>query len=173
MSKIKDTAIPVDYIRECFALTESGDVVWIDRPDSHFKKKSSMVTYRLHMVGKSVKSKCGKGYVSAMLRYNGQVYRVGCHRIIWVLTHGKWPDGVIDHINRVRDDNRIENLRDVSVGENARNNGNSRGTGLFGSYPRRGKFIAQVMVNKKARYLGSFNTPQEAHQRAVEFRNGE
>lgn len=33
------------------------------------------------------------------------------HRIVWLLNTGDWPSGEIDHINRVRDDNRFENLR--------------------------------------------------------------
>lgn len=33
------------------------------------------------------------------------------HRIVWLLNYGEFPDGEIDHINRIRDDNRIENLR--------------------------------------------------------------
>lgn len=43
------------------------------------------------------------------------------HRIIWKLETGKDPDGVIDHINGVTSDNRVENLMDVSHAENMRN----------------------------------------------------
>jgi hypothetical protein len=46
---------------------------------------------------------------------------VKAHRAAWAVTHGKWPEGVVDHINRDRADNRIANLRDVSGLENARN----------------------------------------------------
>lgn len=57
-----------------------------------------------------------KGY----LKFGGRV----AHRIAWAIHHGEDledSDIVIDHINRVRDDNRIENLRAVSVWENNRN----------------------------------------------------
>lgn len=43
------------------------------------------------------------------------------HRVAWIITYGKWPDGQIDHINRIRHDNRICNLRDVPQHINARN----------------------------------------------------
>jgi hypothetical protein len=33
------------------------------------------------------------------------------HRLAWLYIHGVWPEPEIDHINRIRDDNRIENLR--------------------------------------------------------------
>ena len=35
------------------------------------------------------------------------------HRLAWLYVHGDWPNSQIDHINGVRTDNRIENLRDV------------------------------------------------------------
>ena len=43
------------------------------------------------------------------------------HRLIWLLVHGEWPNGIIDHIKRVVDDNRIENLRVVTKRGNALN----------------------------------------------------
>lgn len=43
------------------------------------------------------------------------------HRIIWVLTTGDWPKQEIDHINRIRDDNRLCNLREVTRLENSLN----------------------------------------------------
>lgn len=43
------------------------------------------------------------------------------HRLAWLYVYGKWPDNFIDHINGKTDDNRIENLRDVSQKENMKN----------------------------------------------------
>lgn len=43
------------------------------------------------------------------------------HRLVWKAVTGQDPIGVIDHINGVRDDNRFENLRDVTPEENAFN----------------------------------------------------
>lgn len=43
------------------------------------------------------------------------------HRLAWLYVYGKWPDNVIDHVNGKTDDNRIENLRDVSQKENLKN----------------------------------------------------
>lgn len=61
------------------------------------------------------------GYVQVQI--NKVLYKA--HRLAWFLYHGAWPDGEIDHINRVRDDNRIENLRVVDRMDNAANNGAS------------------------------------------------
>ena len=54
------------------------------------------------------------------LTVNGK--KTSCHRIIWEMHHGAIPRGMeVDHINRVRDDNRIENLRLVTRSQNALN----------------------------------------------------
>ena len=45
------------------------------------------------------------------------------HRIVWFMAYGAWPEDQIDHINRVKDDNRLENLRDVTCSENLFNRG--------------------------------------------------
>lgn len=75
------------------------------------------------------------GYVNIMI--DGNQYRA--HRLAWLYTYGDYPDGeqpFIDHINGKKGDNRIDNLRVSSGGENQRNQGkHSRNTsGVTGIY---------------------------------------
>lgn len=75
-----------------------------------------------------------------------------------------WPVTHIDHINRVRDDNRIENLREATPELNAANRPN-RHVGPVGVYPSRkkkGGFVAQINVSRRVIHLGTFATEDEA-----------
>jgi len=74
---------------------------------------------RMHRqgIGKRVGSPTRSGYVQ--VGFNGRA--VLAHRIIWLMQTGKWPDLQIDHINGIRNDNRLANLRVVSNAQNQYN----------------------------------------------------
>jgi len=56
---------------------------------------------------------------------DGKIYMAA--RLAWLYVHGEWPKNEIDHINRVRDDNRMVNLRDVTSTENSNNRSDNNG----------------------------------------------
>lgn len=64
-----------------------------------------------------------KGYITvhmATLKNSWLFFKK--HRVIWYYFNGEIPEGMeIDHINTIRDDNRLENLRLVSKKENMNN----------------------------------------------------
>lgn len=69
-----------------------------------------------------------KGYRVATLHLNGDRKQVKLHRVIWIAKNGIPPLGkVIDHINRKKDDNRIENLRLADPVLNSKNRRSYRG----------------------------------------------
>lgn len=92
------------------------------------------------------------------------------HRLAWLHVHGEWPEGDIDHINRDRSDNRLENLRAVNRSENLHNSPNRKKSGVKGvslvspSWQKRTKNIwrASIMINYKRYYLGAYATFEEA-----------
>lgn len=94
--------------------------------------------------------------------------RYYCHRLSWALFYGEWPKGFIDHINGDRQDNRIENLRDVNNAINMQNRkraqSNNKSSGLLGVSKEKKWFYARICVNSKQRIIGRFNTAMEAHE---------
>lgn len=104
----------------------------------------------------------GKGYVVVSL--NGRQFRAS--RVAWLLHHGRWPVGVIDHINHDVADNRISNLRDVSIAENTQNQMRAQKrsrSGLLGVFPADTRWGAKLFVGGRAVRLGQFATAEEAH----------
>ena len=88
------------------------------------------------------------------------------YRIIWLMTHGEWPSGEVDHINGDPADNRLTNLRAVPRNINRQNERRARKdskTGILGVSPSRGKFAAYIEVDGINKGLGRFATPEQAH----------
>ena len=93
------------------------------------------------------------------------------HRLAWLLHYGEWPTGQIDHINGVRHDNRIENLRLASAELNAQNKRNplsGNKSGWLGVTYYAGAYRASLMHRRKQHCIGMFKTPEEAHAAYVD-----
>lgn len=90
------------------------------------------------------------------------------HRVIWAMHHGVWPTDDVDHINGIRSDNRICNLRAATRAENSRNKVQKSGTasGLKGVVWNKNarKWMALIAVGGKRHYLGYYDNPSAAHQ---------
>ena len=105
-----------------------------------------------------------QGYVYIFLR---KAERYMAHRVAWKWMTGNDPCEEIDHINGVRDDNRISNLREVTRRQNNANTPVRNSTGYKGvRYEprlRSGKnWTAKTTFNRKAYYIGAFETAEEA-----------
>ena len=100
---------------------------------------------------------------------DGRRYRA--HRLIWFYAHGEWPKNDIDHINGKRDDNRLENLRDVTTAENIQNQvaAHKRNrSGRLGVTERAYGFEARICTNGVSKKLGLFKTLEEAEAAYLE-----
>jgi len=120
-------------------------------------------------VTKSAKAVAGQkaGSVNQHGHVNLQIDKkmYAAHQIVFLLHHGYIPKE-IDHINRVKTDNRIENLRPCTSTQNKGNVGllRTNKTGIRGVSinGKTGKYHAQIKINGKQTYLGRFDTAEEA-----------
>lgn len=100
------------------------------------------------------------------------------HRVIWALYYGEWPTEHIDHINGVKIDNRIENLRVVTKTENSKNRKRDKRnkTGVAGVlyYSDKVKWLVRIGGNKNMTHLGYFTDFFEAvcARKSAELRYG-
>jgi hypothetical protein len=106
------------------------------------------------------------GYGRIYIR--GQSYY--SHRVVWLIVKGSWPPNEleIDHADGNPGNNSFANLRLASSSENGANQRLSKANklGLKGvSWSKTSKaFVAQLKVNKKLVYRGTFDCPKEAHR---------
>ena len=121
-----------------------------------------------YLYWKKSKAKAKQGNIAGWLEKNGYMacgidnvrYRV--HRLIFAYHHG-WCPEFIDHINGIKTDNRIENLRPATAAQNNANKKMSKNkTGFKGVFAERGKFKSLIKVNNKTKHLGYFDTAEKA-----------
>jgi hypothetical protein len=97
--------------------------------------------------------------------------RYFAHRLAWFYIHGTWPKKLIDHINTIRSDNRIVNLREATKSENGQNRKKSNSNNpnnLLGVSRHYKKYAAKITINRNLIHLGTFDTPELAHQAYLE-----
>ena len=102
------------------------------------------------------------GYLAVSINYKKHLL----HRLAWLYVYGEWPKEQLDHINRIRTDNRICNLREATHTQNARNmsKASNNTSGHPGVHWRsdRSKWWALIESDGQKHYLGCYNTIEEA-----------
>lgn len=104
------------------------------------------------------------GYIQ--IGFDGRQFQA--HQLAWLVKTGRWPseEMEIDHRNTVRDDNRWDNLRELTRRGNTENKRaalRNNIVGLLGVSPSLSKFQARIKVAGHMKYLGTFDTPELAH----------
>ena len=110
------------------------------------------------------------GYIKVRIRGIG--YQA--HRLIWIIVYGYNPENAIDHINKDKKDNRLSNLREVTLSCNSRNSSLAMDnkSGVKGICYSRGRktWVVYIFYDNKLRALGYFKDFTEAvcHRYAAE-----
>ena len=98
------------------------------------------------------------------IRINRKNYRA--HRLAWLYVYGEFPNADLDHINCVKSDNRIGNLRECSRAQNGFNVGlridNKSGFKRVHFYKASGKWQVGITINGKKKHIGYFATAELA-----------
>lgn len=133
--------------------SETGIFYWKNNKKGHVKK------------GDLAGSNHVKGYIT--IRIGGKDYLA--HRLALIISGVEIPiDRQIDHINGNKKDNRLSNLRLASYNQNNQNVGirrdNLSGFKGVGFESKRNKWRARIRSNNKIKWLGYFDTPEEAHE---------
>jgi len=108
------------------------------------------------------------GYVKICL--DGRQYYA--HRLAWLYVHGTWPE-IVDHMDMCRTNNRLANLREVNKALNMQNQRKAlrrNKCGLLGVSPAKapGSWRASIVLARRQIHLGTYGTPEQAHEAYVE-----
>ena len=130
---------------------DTGIFNWLVRPTNSVK------------IGGIAGTLNNQGYIRT--RIKGRDYQA--HRLAWLYMHKTLPINEIDHINGIRDDNRLINLREATKTQCLRNQKirSDNTSGLKGvSWDKdKEKWVARIQVSGKPKYLGPFTDKHEAH----------
>lgn len=123
-----------------------------------------------------ISKKCRAGEVVGSINKNGYLRltfngkRFPLHRMAWLYVYGSIPNGMVDHINGIKTDNRISNLRIANKSQNAQNMRKARADnkcGYLGVFRNQNSaknpWYAQIQIDGKSRHIGCYPTPEAAH----------
>jgi HNH endonuclease/AP2 domain len=155
-----------EFLRQRYSYDpDTGILIRLPRPQSEFPDFATWRSFMIRLANKPVTKK-SRGYVTISVAIEGKSHYCMAHRAIWAMVTGAWPETDIDHKNRVRDDNRWENLRAASDVDNAHNKSicyrNKSGFKGVHWLPENKKWRAQIRLNGKVSHLGCFEELEEA-----------
>lgn len=138
----------IEQLRENFSYDpNSGELTRIKKIKGKFK------------VGDLVGTENQKGYLTVYVLQE----KILVHRIAWAIYYGVWPEISIDHKNRNKKDNSINNLRLATDSQNSANRSSTSKYGYRGvQMLKHGRYQASIAIKGKTIYLGSFDSKIEA-----------
>lgn len=149
---------------------ETGVITWKAREVTGRLSK----TWNTMHAGKTCGSISKDGYTTTCVTYNSKLLSVFVHKLLWFIAYNKLPACQIDHINQVRTDNRISNLREVTSAENNQNRrmASHNASGVVGVYWNKEdrRWVAKVTFNGEVFRLGGYKDIDDAEIAVKTFR---
>ncbi len=147
----------IDLRKFLFYEPSTGIFIW--RTKSNQKSQAKL--------GSTAGSINERGYIRIVVA--GRVYQG--HRLAWLYFYGSWPVYTIDHIDGCKSNNRITNLRDVTMMVNNQNRRRAQGventSGLLGVTRAGSAWQAGIGTGGRSVYLGRFASKEAAHDAYV------
>ena len=147
-------------------LPQTGELIRKWLPITYFKSEVNQRQYNSRYAGETTGCTNSLGY--SIVGIGDKLY--AAHRVVWKWVTGDEPGKLIDHLNGIKRDNRFENLRELTKGqENQRNNflssNNTSGHTGVNLYSN-GKWVVSGTVDYKKVHLGYYDD----FEKAVEVR---
>lgn len=160
--------LSLEFLQECFRYNaEEGFLYWHERPLHHFEGNSRRLQFNSMCAGNRAGTINNLGYVPITLTKGEISYRMFAHHIVWKLHGGEFVDGqVLDHINGIPWDNRIENLRQVPPAINVRNSrlrkDNKYGCPGIHWLKNKSQYRVEMVTDGVHQHIGYYDTLEEA-----------
>jgi hypothetical protein len=152
-----------EFIAKHFIVDFDNGVILWKTPPKHHKE------LLMKNAGTCQRNKNGKEYW--LIRIMGKGYRRG--HLIFFAYHGRFAFPCIDHINGNSLDDRLENVREASILENAWNHKSRKKKSKLPMGVRiaqSGRFVSRIGYKSKLITIGTFNTVDEAHASYIQKR---
>jgi len=152
---------PCDYVRQLLDYNpENGAFAWLPRPRDMFNSLRAYAVWNAKYAGKRAGCIQQDGY--RIINIHSSLYLA--HRLAWLLVYGEPIPSELDHIDRNKLNNRIDNLREATRAQNIANAGARKNNtlGIRGVHRWQGKYRARIEINRKSISLGMFDTAEEA-----------
>lgn len=155
-------------LSELISVHDLRDYLDYDKNNGLFKwKKKSGLKVRIGSVAGTLHP---SGYIKIAIL--GKKY--SAHKLAWLYVNGYYPTKVVDHINGIKSDNRISNLRECTKTQNEWNRGlnknNTSGVKNVSMNKEKKKWHVQIKTDGKRVYSKYFKSFEDAKLAAIEAR---